>query len=739
MNNPKELNFDEINAHWQSLTNSKQLFALAEKVFATNPSGRLASLGYLIKGDAFAYNKQYKEAIECYEEAIKIDPENAPAYNDKGNVLYNLKQYDKAIVCYDEAIRINPAYAIAYYNKGNALHGLRQYDKAIVCYDEAIRINPEDAAAAYNNKGNVLYNLKQYDKAIVCYDEAIRINPENATAYNGKGNALHGLKQYEKAIECYDKAIRIDPEYAMAYCNKGNALRKLTQHDKAIECYDKAIRIDPVDATTYYNKGNALYDLKQYDKAVEYYDEAIKRDPLSAMAYNNKGASLEETGKNEEAFSYYAKAFEIEPGESLYYNNKERMLGALLLLFRDRLQNTKNGEKKRLIDEQRKRLLEHEPDFKVLAGNDDSYDSSVILFSLQRELLGLLRAEPRQVGYYRSVSTFEKLIGSSGEKAIEAPCGKSLGAFCKKEIKLSKIQMRSLSSANDPFEGRILHDFLEAKYSEESEKWVALQASFTARIDNLTQFRFYGKKSDAADSGKPADTEGTGVCLVFDQRFFARGSDGKLSISRSSDSRNALQEKIKDLCASPLPQGLYWVLYYDQETKRFIFTPSSPTYWINPGNVSKGAQTVAENEKKEARTNAEKISTLLDDLKKYYSEIKNPQEKKAALEVLVFLRYLIKDAGFSDEQELRIIKLADFWDKDNCLKDDRGTVYMDYYDILDPQHPVVKVIAGPKVAEYRKKVDFWQYRIQKYYREQLGIPEDETPDIEFAKSKAPLA
>ena len=64
--------------------------------------------------------EQYKRAIQDYAEAIRLDPQNASAYNNRGSAYDDLGQYERAIQDYDEAIRLDPQYADAYANRAIA-------------------------------------------------------------------------------------------------------------------------------------------------------------------------------------------------------------------------------------------------------------------------------------------------------------------------------------------------------------------------------------------------------------------------------------------------------------------------------------------------------------------------------------------------------------------------------------------------------------------------------------------
>jgi len=191
------------------------------------------------------------EAKGNYQEVLKkcdaLIAENEAAYfyhTVKGGVYYDLKEYDKALECYDEALKLDKTYVTAYNNKGNIYANLKKYDKALECYNKAIELDSE-YASAYYNKGYLYYNLKEYDKALEWYDKAIEVDNEYVYAYNGKGYVYEGLKEYEKALEWYDKAVEVDENYVLAYRNRGNTYYILKKYEKAIADYNKAIALHP--------------------------------------------------------------------------------------------------------------------------------------------------------------------------------------------------------------------------------------------------------------------------------------------------------------------------------------------------------------------------------------------------------------------------------------------------------------------------------------------------------------
>jgi len=239
----------------------------------------------------------------------------------------------KAIAAFDQAIRVDPEYALAYYNRGDVYRDKGEDDKAIADYDHAIRVEPK-FAFAYNNRGNVYQAEGDYDKAIADYDHAIRLDPKLAIAYFCRGSAYRSKKDYDKAIADYDHAIRLDPKYVKVYASRGSAHRSKGDYDKAIADYDHAIRLDPkyaipLDpelALAYYKRGDLYLDEGDYDKAIADYDHAIRLDPLRldpkyAFAYYKRGDLYLDKGDYDKAIVDYDHAIRLEPEFAPTYNS----------------------------------------------------------------------------------------------------------------------------------------------------------------------------------------------------------------------------------------------------------------------------------------------------------------------------------------------------------------------------------------------------------------------------------
>ena len=251
-------------------------------------------------------------AMDCYKQAIKLNPNYADSYNNIGNLFAIKGNLEAATDFYKQAIKINPNFAAAYNNLGLSLMKQGAPELAVNSYKQAIKIKPNHADA-YNNIGNVLRRQGDAKSALASYKKVLKINPAHAGAHNNIGLAYVDEGDAVAAINSYKEAINIDPNYAEAHSNMGMALRIEGELEAAIISYKQAIHLNPDHTGAYNNMGNAQRDKGDLDAALDSYKQVIKINPDSAGTHNNMGNIFRDKGELELAMNSYKQAIKIQP------------------------------------------------------------------------------------------------------------------------------------------------------------------------------------------------------------------------------------------------------------------------------------------------------------------------------------------------------------------------------------------------------------------------------------------
>lgn len=196
------------------------------------------------RGKALAYRRipeMAATALECIENALKLDPENALFCIDKGNILYDLGRFSEAEPCYGRASELDPSSYYAFFNHSIALEKLSKYGDALDSLEKALAINSADPEA-WVEKGVCLGWLRRVNDAIVCYDRALSLKPDSFWALNNKGWALTEVGRNEEAIPLFDQALSLDATEPLPWTNKSKALRQLLRFDEALQILQDALK-----------------------------------------------------------------------------------------------------------------------------------------------------------------------------------------------------------------------------------------------------------------------------------------------------------------------------------------------------------------------------------------------------------------------------------------------------------------------------------------------------------------
>lgn len=193
-----------------------------------------------------------KKVLLLKESGIEDYKKTAQYWTNLGNAYYNSGKYKEAIQSYEKAIRINPDDAEAYTNSGCAYAGLDMHEKAIESFKEAVRINPDSADAHYG-LGVSYRALGMLEDAIESYELAIRNNPDSADAYYHLGDSYVDSGMYKKAIESYKQAIRLKPDFAEVHYCLGFVYMIFSDRGSALEEYKILKNLDKYEAEKLFN------------------------------------------------------------------------------------------------------------------------------------------------------------------------------------------------------------------------------------------------------------------------------------------------------------------------------------------------------------------------------------------------------------------------------------------------------------------------------------------------------
>ena len=174
------------------------------------------------------------------------DQDLAIVFNNRGFAYYNKKNYDHAIEDYDRATRLNPNDSDPFYRRGLAYFEKNEYNRAIQDFDEALKLKP-DSVAALQKRGLAYEAKRDYDQAIRDYDRAINLQPDYGAAFVRRANAHQEKRQYERALADYEAATQVDPKLASER-SKGFLLFYLGRMTQSAEMFEKHMKSDPDDA-----------------------------------------------------------------------------------------------------------------------------------------------------------------------------------------------------------------------------------------------------------------------------------------------------------------------------------------------------------------------------------------------------------------------------------------------------------------------------------------------------------
>jgi tetratricopeptide (TPR) repeat protein len=128
-----------------------------------------------------AFYWQNSESLWVHTLAFTSD--NVVAEQNLGEALHEKGRMEEAIARFQNALRINPNQASVHSSLGVALLETGRPEQSLAHLQTAVELDPHDGDAHYNI-GNTLMALGQADQALIHYNAALQINPDDAQCLN---------------------------------------------------------------------------------------------------------------------------------------------------------------------------------------------------------------------------------------------------------------------------------------------------------------------------------------------------------------------------------------------------------------------------------------------------------------------------------------------------------------------------------------------------------------------------
>jgi tetratricopeptide (TPR) repeat protein len=200
--------------------------------------------------------RTWKNDESLFGHTLAVTRNNYIAELDMGFWYSQTGDLKQALEHYNAARKMAPDDPTALYNVGNAFARLGDWSEAIHNYQRALQLLPNQPEVL-DNLGIALAQNKQVAEAISSFEAALNLDPNFADAQNNLGSALFMQGKYVDAAKAFYAAMQNAPSNPEFIVNLGDTLIRLGKKSAAAECYQQALQLEPNNQTVR-NKLQAL-------------------------------------------------------------------------------------------------------------------------------------------------------------------------------------------------------------------------------------------------------------------------------------------------------------------------------------------------------------------------------------------------------------------------------------------------------------------------------------------------
>ncbi len=181
---------------------------------------------------------QVDKAIDEFNQALKLDPQDASTHFGSGLCCYEKGELSKALEEFERILELNPRHLQADYHLGLCYYQNKEFSLALGHFKQAIMLDPQNKYVYYQ-LGQVYFEQRQYDLALEALKKAIEINPKMSSAHQTLGTIYLEQSLYNLAEVEFKQTVLLDADNMFARQMLGYSYRKQAKLDLAINEFIK--------------------------------------------------------------------------------------------------------------------------------------------------------------------------------------------------------------------------------------------------------------------------------------------------------------------------------------------------------------------------------------------------------------------------------------------------------------------------------------------------------------------
>jgi len=251
-----------------------------------------------------------EKAIQAYQNAIKLAPEQISPWNNLGNLYQKLERHAEALTAFQKAIEQNESDTVGWNGLGNSYHELGRNDDAIYAFLKGVEFSP-NYLPAWNGLGNVYLVEGQLDEALAAHLKVIEIDRHTVESWLALGDIYQLQGKNKNASMAYRSVLEIDPKNAQArnkladipHGNEAPA-EALPSRQKIVDSDQGCLQSDSELAFAAIQNGCHAEAIPLLQRAIEISDENADTIRL----WNRLGDAYRQMDDYEHAMAAYRKA-----------------------------------------------------------------------------------------------------------------------------------------------------------------------------------------------------------------------------------------------------------------------------------------------------------------------------------------------------------------------------------------------------------------------------------------------